>query len=225
MNSFFDHNYQTPACLTRRLSRRTFLKSAALASAATTLARPASATTHSVDLHIEPWQSINAVLEHLLPSSPTGPGAFEFNAIQYLYNVVNSQPTEPEETEFIKKGVGWLNGYTQGKLQQNFSQLSTADKETSLRAISQSRAGENWISTLLTYIFEAMLAPPAYGGNPDGIGWQWLKHQAGFPLPPVGKRYYELPAYGAIKVKNIATDTKQTTLHNKAQTKHSGKAS
>ena len=225
MNSFFDTNYQTPACLTRRLSRRTFLKSAALASAATTLSIPAIATTHKVDLSIEPWQSINAVLEHLLPSSPTGPGAKEFNAIQYLYNVVNAQPTEPEEAEFIKKGVGWLNGYTQGKLQQNFNVLSSADKEASLRAVSQSRAGENWISTLLTYLFEAMLAPPAYGGNPDGVGWQWLKHQAGFPLPPIGKRYYELPAYAAIKVKNIPAEGNKTALHNKAEPKHSGKAS
>ena len=43
-----------------------------------------------------------------------------------------------------------------------------------------------------------MLTPPSYGGNPNGIGWQWLEHQAGFPLPPAGKRYYELPGQQAI---------------------------
>jgi gluconate 2-dehydrogenase gamma chain len=44
-----------------------------------------------------------------------------------------------------------------------------------------------------------MLAPPAYGGNPDGIGWQWLEHQGGFPLPKVGQRYFELPPRGRAK--------------------------
>ena len=48
-----------------------------------------------------------------------------------------------------------------------------------------------------------MLAPPIYGGNPNGIGWQWLKHKPGFPLPEQGKRYYELSAYAAIKITNI----------------------
>ena len=24
---------------------------------------------------------------------------------------------------------------------------------------------------------------PAYGGNPDGIGWRWLSYVPGFPLP------------------------------------------
>jgi len=76
-----------------------------------------------------------------------------------------------------------------------------------LRGISQSEAGENWLSTLLSYVFEAMLAPPIYGGNPNGIGEKWLNHQAGFPLPQVGTRYYELP--GAYRL--VSHQTKPTS--------------
>jgi gluconate 2-dehydrogenase gamma chain len=44
---------------------------------------------------------------------------------------------------------------------------------------------------LLDYIMEALLTDPVYGGNPNSIGWQWLKHQPGFPRPttPLKRRY------------------------------------
>ena len=103
------------------------------------------------------------------------------------------QPTEQDEIDFIYNGVGWLNDYSESQTQQKFVSLSVKQKETMLRAISKSRAGENWLNNLIGYIFEAMLSPPVYGGNPDGIGWKWLDHQAGFPLPKEGDRYYELP--------------------------------
>ena len=140
------------------------------------------------------WQTIIAVQNHLLPSSESGPGAQEINAFVYLFNVVNEQPTEEDEKAFIFKGVGWLNGHSNNQLSKQFVALSIEEKERILKEVSQSRAGENWLNTLLNYIFEAMLSPPVYGGNPNGVGWKWLKHQAGFPLPQAGDRYYELPA-------------------------------
>lgn len=224
MNSFFDPTYQTPSCLNTRLSRRNFLKSAAMATAATAVSTTvlAQKNIELVDTNIEPWRSLDAVLQHLLPSSDTGPGAKELQAIHYLYNVVNSQPVEQAEKEFISKGVGWLNGYTQGKDKADFIALNTPQKEASLRAISKSRAGENWLSILLTYIFEAMLSPPSYGGNPNGIGWQWLNHQTGFPLPPEGKRYYEIPSYALNKNQRI--EIKAVTNAAKSAKKSSGKA-
>jgi gluconate 2-dehydrogenase gamma chain len=56
-----------------------------------------------------------------------------------------------------------------------------------------------------------MLSPPAYGGNPNGIGWQWLNHQPGFPLPEKGGRYYEIPSRFTIPVVQL-DQTKATTL-------------
>lgn len=78
-----------------------------------------------------------------------------------------------------------------------------------MRGISASRAGNNWLNTLINYLYEAMLSPPSYGGNPNGIGWTWLEHQAGFPLPPAGKRYFELPGAHQISIKNLAVEVKR----------------
>ncbi|WP_286263362.1 gluconate 2-dehydrogenase subunit 3 family protein [Thalassotalea atypica] len=211
--SFFDKKYQTPRWMSKKLSRRKLLKSAA--GAGTIAAMPSLVIAQSTvskfqsDLAKNPWLTLDAVLAHLLPSSASGPGANELNATLYLYNVVTEQTIDQEEKTFILKGVGWLNGYSESQLKKSFIALNDAERETMLRGISGSRAGSNWLNTLINYLFEAMLSPPSYGGNPDGIGWQWLEHQAGFPLPPVGKRYFELPGNHQISIKNLTVEAKR----------------
>jgi gluconate 2-dehydrogenase gamma chain len=200
LTSFFDKNYQTPEFIKNKKTqqnRRHFLKSAAgmgvLASLPTFNLSAKVQTSLTELVKTDPWLTLDATLEQLLPSSATGPSAKEIQATAYLHQVMTLQPTEQDEKEFILKGVGWLNGYANSQKSTDFAQLNFADKEQLLRGISQSRAGQNWLNTLLGYIFQAMLAPPSYGGNPNGIGYQWLEHQAGFPLPTEGQRYFELP--------------------------------
>lgn len=223
INSFFNKNYETPQWMKEKnwylakTSRRNLLKSAAGATAIAAL--PARTFTRSAqskmlnDITQEPWLTLDATLNHLFPASPSGPSAKDIQALPYLYNVVNIQPTEQTEIDFIKKGVGWLNGYSESQLNKKFIELNNNETENMLRAISRSQAGENWLSTLISYIFEAMLLPPSYGGNPEGIGWQWLQHQAGFPLPPIGKRYYELPGQQAIPFQEVPIRTAMNKLN------------
>ncbi|MDP7592077.1 MAG: gluconate 2-dehydrogenase subunit 3 family protein [Litorilituus sp.] len=212
MKSFFSQQYQTPAWfkekqLKSKISRRALLKSAAGASAMTAV--PVAAYTLKKSISIEelsktdPWLTLDATLLHLLPESNVGPSAKDINATTYLYQVITVQPTHQDEKDFIIKGVGWLNGFSQSKLTKPFVQLPTNEKEFVLQSISNSRAGSNWLTTLLSYIFEAMLAPPAYGGNPHGIGWQWLDHKAGFPLPQEGQRFFELPPRALAKNETV----------------------
>jgi gluconate 2-dehydrogenase gamma chain len=202
-SGFFDDNYKTPSWLSHKFSRRRLLKSAAGMTAISAL--PVLAVTKSdqkrilTELQTDPWLTLNAVLDQLLPKSSYGPSAKELQVLTYLYNVVNQQPTEQNEKDFIYQGVGWLNGYTNNQLQKNFVELVKSEKETILRGISRSPAGENWINNLLGYIYEAMLSPPTYGGNPNGIGWKWLEHQPGFPLPKAGQRYFELPKRSVVR--------------------------
>mgnify|MGYP000173896713 CR=1 FL=1 len=199
MNSFFDENYRAPKWLNKKLSRRKMLKSAAGATAIITA--PAMAFNAMTNNKIAfqsalknlDWQTLDAVFNHLFPASDSGPSAQDIQATFYLFQLIHEQPTSQDEIDFIYKGVGWLNSYTQSKQQVNFIALSVDDKEKILRGISRSEAGQNWLNMMILNIYEAMLSPPAYGGNPDGIGWQWINHQAGFPLPHAGKRYYELP--------------------------------
>ncbi|WP_126456969.1 gluconate 2-dehydrogenase subunit 3 family protein [Sulfuriflexus mobilis] len=140
----------------------------------------------------EPWLTLAAVQEHLFPSNAEAPGARQINATQYLKNVIDHHDIEQSEKDFIQSGVKWLNGLAKEQFSLRFVELNTAAKESVLRKVAQSRAGENWLSTLLTYLIEALLTAPAYGGNTNGIGWRWLEHQPGFPQPPASKVYYRL---------------------------------
>lgn len=218
MKSFFDLNYITPDWFVKKVKnyqetqhdgrRRQFMKSAAGVSAIAampTFSKEPSKISLDERLKTDPWLTLNLVLEHLLPNSETGPDAKEINAIQYLLNVVYEQRVEQDEIDFVFKGVSWLNGYSQSQNTLDFQFLNNEQKETALKGISQSRAGENWLNTLLIYLFEAMLSPPSYGGNPNGIGWKWLEHQAGFPLPNKGDRYYEIPVSRSKGKKRLLT--------------------
>ncbi len=133
-----------------------------------------------------------AVQQHLFPSEPGIPGAGEINALAYLNNVLADPKMDEEEKAFIRNGTGWLEDLVREEQGGTFTDLNTAQREQMLRRIEQSRAGENWLATLLLYIFEALLSDPVYGGNPNGIGWQWLEHQPGFPRPPADKIYGKL---------------------------------
>jgi len=210
--SFFNPNYQTPNWLKGKLSRRSMLK-AAVGSAALGVMPKVWSEQKASQLNLlkttDPWLTLDAVLQHLLPSSNTGPGARDIQALAYLFNVIDEQPIDASEKEFIFNGVGWLNSFSQSQLSLLFVELSYEQKESVLRKISTSRAGHNWINTLINYLYEAMLSPPSYGGNPNGIGWQWLNHQPGFPLPPKGKRFYEIPGRYRISIKNMPTEGKR----------------
>ena len=226
-NKSFKGQYVKGQSTVHKQSRRNFLKSAAGASAigfSSGMTLPAfsfSSKDKNILLELvktDPWLTLEATLMHLLPESPSsalshsnnGPSAKDINALAYLHQVMTVQPTPIDEKEFILKGVGWLNGFAQSEHGKPFIELSLEEKESVLRGISNSSAGENWLTTLLAYLFEAMLSPPAYGGNPNGIGWQWLEHQAGFPLPKVGQRYFELSPRGRSKseiaIREISTE-------------------
>ena len=198
IKSFFDQNYQTPAFFKeKQLSRRVLLKSAAGIGAISAIPSFSLSAKQQESLaqlmKTDPWLTLDATLNQLLPESATGPSAADIHATAYLHQIMTVQPTEPDEKAFILKGVGWLNGYAKSEKNKNFAALTFDEKEQLLQDISQSKAGSNWLNTLLGYIFQAMLAPPSYGGNTKGVGWQWLEHEGGFPLPKKGQRYFELP--------------------------------
>ena len=142
----------------------------------------------------EPWKTLAEVQEHLFPAAADTPGASDIQALVYLHDTLENPAADGEDKEFLFNGVGWLNDLCREKTGLPFVDLDEQQKEDLLRQIEQSRAGRNWLSLLLTYVLEALLADPVYGGNPDGIGWQWLEHQPGYPRPPADKSWYKLAA-------------------------------
>jgi len=179
------------------LSRLTLLGSLAACYPAVTLASVRAAViTRQLPAwsNQDPWKTLAAVQQHMFPAAEGIPGAGDIQATVYLHTAIENPAADGEDREFLFNGVGWLNELTQDQYQQGFVALDEQQREDTLRKIEQSQAGRNWLSLLLTYLLEALLADPVYGGNPDGIGWQWLAHQPGYPTPPEDKAWYRLAA-------------------------------
>ncbi len=138
------------------------------------------------------WLTIAVVQNHLLPSEQGAPGAVEINALQYLHNYLSNPATDPIEVKFIFSGTQTLKKLTQIKKQSLLADQSIEQREITLRQFEQSTKGRRWLLTILNYVLEALLTDPVYGGNPNGIGWQWLEHRSGDPHPPMNKRYWLL---------------------------------
>lgn len=138
------------------------------------------------------WQTIAQVQETLFPAAENVPGASDFDADVYLYRAIENPNADGEDKDFIKRGVGWLDDLTQQSFKITFLQLTTTQQEEMIEKIVNSRAGRNWVSMLLSYILEALLSDPVYGGNKNDIGWEWLQHQPGYPAPPADKTWDKL---------------------------------
>lgn len=173
------------------ITRRRFLLVAAggsLTAMFSVSPRAANNTLESSDS----WLVIDSVQQHLFPAEAHAPGAHEINALGYLKFVTTDTTLDSESREFIIKGSGWLEGIAQQMYKVSFIVLSDAKREKVLRRIASSAAGENWLSTVLLYIVEALLTDPVYGGNTDMVGWKWLQHVPGFPRPSSDKAFLKL---------------------------------
>lgn len=141
---------------------------------------------------VEPWYTFAATQKHLFPNDGNGPDAHDIHATVYLKFVLEAADTDPEDRKFIVDGVDWLNRLAIARYSSVFANCDGPERESLLQEIATSEAGERWLSFLLTYILEALLSDPVYGGNPNETGWKWLQHIPGFPRPPLNKRYTEL---------------------------------
>jgi len=153
-----------------------------------------STTTIDPGLSRRQWKAIVATQEHIFPSDMSAalpsPGARDVNAKAFLYAVLSDAHRDKEDRERVKSGVIALQKLCVDKYKKNFDQLDATQKETMLRTFENMPGGTSWIMTILGYVFEALLTDPVYGGNPNGIGWQWLEHQPGFPRPSTKDRYF-----------------------------------
>ena len=176
--------------LNKTASRREFLKQLMVGSAAIVFSNNVLANLDK--LHDDIWESFSSLHFHLFPASDNSPDAKTINATAYLKSITEWPGVDKSDKKFIIDGVSWLNGVANKLYKQQFKDLNVDQKETVLRLVEKSRAGENWLALILLYLMEALLTDPVYGGNVNGAGWKWLEHQPGFPRPAANKRYFNL---------------------------------
>lgn len=138
------------------------------------------------------WRTMAAVQARLLPSESGAPGAREIHAEAFLHGVLADPRLAPADRAFLIGGVETLEKFARDMTAKRFVDLSDEQRDAVLRGLETTPDGRRWLTEMLSYLMEALLGDPVYGGNPDGIGWRWLAHNPGFPQPPAGKRYFLL---------------------------------
>jgi gluconate 2-dehydrogenase gamma chain len=183
--------------------RRAFLRNFALLSAGAAL--PLSSCFRNSDKRIPlgrnpevlselEWETLVAIQDILFPSEANAPGAREINAASFYQWVISDPLLDPDETEFRKNGITWIEETAVENRSKSFVDLDKEKQELVLRYAEKYSWGESWLSATLLHIFEALLSDPIYGGNTDERGWKWLDYTPGIPRPAKGKIYldYEL---------------------------------
>lgn len=183
----------------RTPSRRQFIKrSSAMATVAACLGpkpltQASTSTSNEAGLDFffdQQKELLERVQLILLPQDGDGPSAADINALNYLDWALNEPDNKADgDRNFIVKGIDWLSDLTQTTYGVGFLSLSLEQQQNLIAQIAETKAGENWLSLLIYYLMEALLLDPVYGGNPKGIGWQWLEHQPGFPRPTPSRTY------------------------------------
>ncbi len=166
-----------------------------------------------ITLSRELWQTLDQLQQHLLPDnsglppslirsiasrqSPNAgqersPGAKQINALNYLRGVIDDPKMDPANKRLIRDGAKNLQRFTLSTTKKPFHRLTGGEREKVLREFEKTAGGRRFLGKMLEYLIEALLGSPVYGGNTNQIGWKWLNHNPGFPLPPKNKRYFLL---------------------------------
>lgn len=173
------------------LTRRRFLIAAAGGSVAAIFPLAGVATAEA-SKESDPWLVIDTVQQHLFPAEDNAPGAQQVNAQGYLRFVLTDTTLDSGDREFILRGVDWLEDMAKKISEKSFIKMNYEEREKVLQKIAGSDAGENWLSTIMLYIVEALLTDPVYGGNTNQVGWKWLQHVPGYPRPPKDKMFHRM---------------------------------
>jgi len=130
-----------------------------------------------------PLQTIVVVQRDLFTDNLPTMNTQDVSAGIYLSNILSHSRVRDEDKEFIKDGAKWLNEEAIDKYEKIYEKLSPKQRDKVLKEIVESDWGESWLAMIMTYIMEAMLGDPIYGGNVDESGWKWLNHVGGTPRP------------------------------------------
>jgi len=159
------------------MKRRVFIVATVVAGTALALLPQRAKTNIKIDL----FKTLEAVQQVLFPEGLDAPSAKAFGATAYLANVSAHSSFLKSDLRFLQKGAQKLMNE-----HNDFLTLTPKEQEEALREfVNNNDIGERWVSFVLYFTLEALLADPIYGGNKNASGWQWLNHHAGVPRPKV----------------------------------------
>jgi gluconate 2-dehydrogenase gamma chain len=178
----------------RGVSRRELLKRAGIAGGAVVslpavvAAAPAAAVIEREQrdaFTAAQAQTIEAVLDRLIPSDATGPGAAEAKVGRYIDRALSGELSSLQG--FYAAGIAALDEYATSKYGASFSSLA-ADKQDAIlhdletdAATGFAPSSSAFFETIREHAIQGMFCDPYQGGNANFVGWD-LIHFPGIKL-------------------------------------------
>ena len=126
-----------------------------------------------------PIETFRLLHQDLFPKAQ----ALGIETVSYMKIVFRHPKISKADKDFLKNGIKWLNEEAIAQYKKEYKKLSSKEREAILQTISKTEWGESFLYDVMSYMFEAMLADPIYGGNNKQAGWQWLQFKGGLPRP------------------------------------------
>lgn len=213
-----------------RFSRRALLKQAGVASAvalgssaplANAAAEHDSSAGSSIPvreayetLTAAESETLEAVVDRILPSDANGPGAREARAVHFIDRALAGYLSNLRSTYAI--GLLAIDKAAQVQHDKPFAQLTPAQQDTLLKAVESNQiegfegSASAFFAMVRNHTIDGTFSDPYYGGNRDYIGWDMLgypgvrmgaspadvrdeetltpSHQSAYDLPPFTKQ-------------------------------------
>jgi gluconate 2-dehydrogenase gamma chain len=172
------------------LSRRELLKRAGVAGvvftlpAGTALTSPAAGAMRrqsATTLTAAESTTLEAMLERLIPTDATGPGAREAQVLRFIQQALAGELKALQG--LYTSGLAALDAYAAGRFGAPFAQLPADQQDAILRELEADTAtgftpsADAFFETVLEHALEGMFGDPYHGGNANFVGWDLI----GFP--------------------------------------------
>jgi gluconate 2-dehydrogenase gamma chain len=121
---------------------------------------------------------LEAVVERLIPSDASGPGAKEARAAHYIDRALGGALASSRSA--YASGLEALDRYAQSSRGKPFLQLPPADQDSLLADCEKGTAtgftggSASFFAMLLAHTRQGMFGDPYYGGNASFVGWDLI---------------------------------------------------
>jgi gluconate 2-dehydrogenase gamma chain len=181
--------YEGGGADSRALSRRDLLKragvvgvaAAAPSAALAPTAAPAQERERLEALTAAEAETVEAMVDRLIPADSNGPGAAEARVARYIDRALAGELASLRAS--YSDGLAAVDAYAQGRFGAAFADLDAARQDEVLTAMEQNVAtgfpggSRAFFELVREHCLQGMFGDPVHGGNEDFIGWDLL----GFP--------------------------------------------
>ena len=123
--------------------------------------------------------TLEAVLERLIPTDATGPGAREAKVIRYILRSLAGELRSLRGA--YSAGIASLDAYSAATLGAPFAQLAPEQQDAILRDVEGDKAtgflpnSSTFFETVREHALEGMFGDPYHGGNANFVGWDLIQ--------------------------------------------------